>query len=371
MKLLKVIATGFKNCDDDFEVSFVPIARKTSEDKEYELTEIADGLYTYSTVGVVGKNASGKTSLLELIALSYEILGNLRVIRKEYSINGVKLTIFFYFQGMIYKYDLRILEEVLEGKVFFKDQRIWSKKYYKSKVNDIFGEEGYELMLFDSSMLPEDTSLVFFITKGIRSKAFHFNSLDMGHGAYNIAFQAQRTFNIPDDVLGKIIKIFDENITGLEMIDDGNYRIVYNGKEEVLSTQELYSRLSSGTIKGIVLYVLVYLSLRLGCDLIIDEIENHFHKTLVENIITLYKDKSVNKNNSTLILATHYCEILDIFGRQDNIFITKSEGKVRVYNMYRDFDIRPELLKSKQFYNDVFKTAVNYEALMDFKKVLK
>ena len=39
--------------------------------------------------------------------------------------------------------------------------------------------------------------------------------------------------------------------------------------------------------------------------------------------------------------------------------------------MYRDYDVRPELLKSKQFYNDVFKTAVNYEALMDLKKELK
>ena len=36
MKILRVIATGFKNCEDDFEISFVPLARKTAEDKEYE-----------------------------------------------------------------------------------------------------------------------------------------------------------------------------------------------------------------------------------------------------------------------------------------------------------------------------------------------
>ena len=78
------------------------------------------------------------------------------------------------------------------------------------------------------------------------------------------------------------------------------------GKEETLSARELYFMLSSGTIKGIVLYMLVVLSLRDGMDLRIDEIENHFHKTLVENIITLYKDKSVNKKNATLIIATHY-----------------------------------------------------------------
>ena len=108
-----------------------------------------------------------------------------------------------------------------------------------------------------------------------------------------------------------------------------------------------------------------------GIDIIIDEIENHFHKTLVENIISLYKDKSVNKKNASLIFATHYCEILDLFNRQDNIYITKADKKVHIQNMYRDYDVRPELLKSKQFYNDTFNTAVNYEFLMDLKKELK
>ena len=34
-------------------------------------------------------------------------------------------------------------------------------------------------------------------------------------------------------------------------------------------------------------------------------------------------------------------------------------------------NIRPELLKSKQFYNNVFETAVNYDELMQLKKELK
>ena len=39
--------------------------------------------------------------------------------------------------------------------------------------------------------------------------------------------------------------------------------------------------------------------------------------------------------------------------------------------MYEDFNIRPVLLKSKQYYNNAFRTAVNYEDLMALKKVLK
>ena len=109
-------------------------------------------------------------------------------------------------------------------------------------------------------------------------------------------------------------------------------------------------------------------TLQNGFDLLIDEVENYFHKTLVKNMISLFKDKSVNKKNASLIFTTHYCEVLDLFNRRDNIWIAKSSDKVHLKNMYLDYNIRSELLKSRQFYSNVFDTAVNYEDLMAFKK---
>ena len=87
-------------------------------------------------------------------------------------------------------------------------------------------------------------------------------------------------------------------------------------------------------------------------------------------MISLFKDKTVNKKNASLMFTTHYCEVLDLFNRQDNIWITKAEGKVDIWNMYDTYNIRPELMKSKQFYNNAFQTAVNYEDLMVLKKEL-
>lgn len=58
---------------------------------------------------------------------------------------------------------------------------------------------------------------------------------------------------------------------------------------------EIFDMLSSGTTKGVLLYVFVVAALENGFDLLIDEVENHFHKTLVENMISLFKDKTVNK----------------------------------------------------------------------------
>ena len=79
---------------------------------------------------------------------------------------------------------------------------------------------------------------------------------------------------------------------------------------------------------------------------------------------------NVNKHNATLIFTTHYCELLDLFNRQDNIWIAKANDKVYIKNMYEDYTLRTELLKSKQFYNNAFKTAVNYDELMNMKRKL-
>ena len=58
-------------------------------------------------------------------------------------------------------------------------------------------------------------------------------------------------------------------------------------------------------------------------------------------------------------------------GRQDNIWICKANSHVYLSNMYEDYQIRPELLKSKQYYNNAFQTAVNYDELMSLKRKLK
>ena len=49
---------------------------------------------------------------------------------------------------------------------------------------------------------------------------------------------------------------------------------------------------------------------------------------------------------------------------------TDGEEQVSLRNMYEDFNVRSELLKSRQFYSNAFQTAVNYEDLMRLKKEL-
>ena len=370
MKLLRVRAINFKNCCDNVTIDFLAKSKKTSEDKEYELHEIAEGLFVYNTVAFIGKNASGKTTAIELLNCCYSILGNFRIENDTYNYDNVHLEIMFYHDGYIYCYETTLqMDNTMGNRVSFVNQHMYRKKYYKSKIKSIYDKSDF-IELTNLGALPEDTSNVFFVLNKKTTRAVYFNSEGEGVNTYQMLFKAMKNYNIDAGILESIIRIFDENINGLYMIDEHNYKIVYNNQEDIVSDKELFYRLSSGTTKGILLYIMVVASIKEGFDLLIDEVENHFHKTLVENMISLYKEKSVNKHNATLIFTTHYCELLDLFNRQDNIWIAQSNGKIKLSNMFDDYNIRTELLKSRQFYNNTFRTAVNYEYLMDLRKKL-
>ena len=370
MKLLRIRASNYKNCCDDFTIDLVAKSKKTSEDKEYELQEIAEDLYAFNTAAFVGKNASGKTSALELMECGYSILSEFRLEDKHYNYDKLKLEIIFYYEDYIYKYDTILkADSNLGNKANFTDQHIYRKKYYKSKIKEIYSDEGFE-EITGLGELPEDTSIIFFVLKKKATRAVYFNCDGEGADSYHLMFRAMKTYKISETVLMKVIKIFDDKIKNLAMVDEKHYKLEYQDCVKELSDSELVYMLSSGTTKGILLYIFVVAALENGFDLLIDEVENHFHKTLVENMISLFKDRTVNRRSATLIFTTHYCEVLDLFNRQDNIWIAKSDHKIRLDNMYESYNIRPELLKSRQFYNNAFDTAVSYEDLMALKKEL-
>lgn len=388
MKLLRVKANHFKNCSDGYTIDFVAKSRKYPEDKEYELQEIAPELHVYNTMAFIGKNASGKTSAIDLLDCAYSILSEFRLENKKYPYDGIELEIIFYHDDYIYRYETTLSSDKLGNRAIFKNEKVFRKKYFKTNVKEIYNTDTFEKVqkglfplvpsqAFDDSIgddvlwLPDDTSRLFYILGKKETRAIYFDSYEDGTDTYRLMFNALKNYDIDSDVLSRVLRVFDENIESLEMVDEKNYKLKFKGEVRNYTDTQLIYMLSSGTTKGILLYVLMVASLKEGFDLLIDEVENHFHKTLVENMISLYKDKSVNRNNATLIFTTHYCEVLDQMGRQDNIWICKSGVQVSLSNMYEDYQIRPELLKSKQYYNNAFQTAVDYNALMNLKRKLK
>ena len=249
MKLLHVKANNFKNCKEGYEIDFVAKSKKTAEDKEYELQEVADGLYVYNTIAFIGKNASGKTTAVELLDACYSILGEFRLEGRNYSYDNVELIMDFYYNEYIYRYETILTNsDAIGSKAFFTNQKIYKKKYYKTKLKSIYADKDFEEVNVIGE-LPEDTSKVFFILKKRKTRAIYFDSYGKGIDTYKLLFAALKDYNISSDILGTVVSIFDENITDVQQIDEHNYYVKLCGKEENISDKELLYRLSSEQLK--------------------------------------------------------------------------------------------------------------------------
>lgn len=377
MKLLRVVANNFKLCDKNFTISFIPTGNKTQEDKEFELQEIAEDLYVFNTLGIIGKNASGKTTAVELLAVVYDILSNYRINNTsnifKFIDNDVNLDITFYHDGAVYRYLVDLSKDINSAyntSIFFKNEKLYKRTYKKAHGKNLFDYDKYSEVFFDIK-LPDDTSILYLLLNKITLRGIYCSSDDYIYRDFANSFNVYKLLDNNLSIITSLLKMFDEHLNNIKMINENKYNILYtNGTSKEISSPELYEILSSGTSKGFCLFTFVVYSLKTGADLIIDEIENHFHKTLVENLVNLYKDKSVNKKGASLIFTTHYCEILDIFNRSDNIYISKYEDSIKLENMHDNYKFRTELSKSNKFYNNEFNTNVSYDALMIFKKEL-
>ena len=149
-------------------------------------------------------------------------------------------------------------------------------------------------------------------------------------------------------------------------------QLKFYGKEEISINNPLMleNYLSSGTIKGINVFMNALFSFYEGGYLLIDEIENHFNEEIVVTLVRFFLDKKVNKNGATIIFSTHYSELLDEFERNDGIYIVRNRGGIeaeKLSNILKRNDI-----KKSEAYDSGFLegTVPAYEAYMALKKVL-
>lgn len=370
MKLLKFNIKNYKKLNDDFSFSFIPTGNKSLEDKEFELSEITDNLYTFNTIGIIGKNASGKTTTIEALHIVYDILSNFKIKNSfDYfneDMREIELSFYFYHEDNLYFYKT-ILSYNKNKYISFNNEEIYSTTYYKSYSNELFNLSKYNKMDLQKN-LPDDTSMLFSILKKIEVRGNWYKSFTQNLKEFDYLIDYYKTFS--KNIFNKTIELLDEHIKSITMKNENIFIITYtDSKIEEKNKDELYASLSSGTIKGLYIYLDVLFSLYTGNDYLVDEIEIHFHKTLVENIINLYKDKRINKLGATLIFTTHYPELLDLFNRTDNIYICEYKNDINIKAMY-EFNLRNDALKSKKFYENTFNTAINYDILMSFLKEL-
>jgi len=383
MKILGLGASGYKGLRDDFYIDFLTKAKVSSIDKEEEVMEVAEGLYMPTNIVFTGSNSSGKTTILSLITYIYSLINDGRIKYNEYDFNGDKIDIetTFFLNNYLYKYYGTInkpINDFSDSKDSFCDisnEVILKRKYWNSYGKKNLTMPFTEVTDFEKSI--SDTSILFNLTKG-KAQAIcinnHFDGGKFDYSMYSleVIFDTMERTKLSNLTRQNIIQVFDNTIFDIVKNKDiGNFTVTMCDKTvKIMSDTCLSYYLSDGTKKGMVLLTIATLVLKAGGILLIDEIENSFHKNLVENLIFLFADKRINKKQSILFFSTHYSEVLDIFNRRDNIYVMKNENGIYSKNLHTNYDYRGELSKSRLFNSNAYGTLLNYEQFMKLKKGL-
>ena len=104
-----------------------------------------------------------------------------------------------------------------------------------------------------------------------------------------------------EDIPLEVIAFLDPTIEKLcfEQVDGKTFiHLKFKNEEEIIlnNAVDLEQYLSSGTIKGIITFLMVKEVLQSGGYLLVDEIENHFNKEIVTTLVRFFMDSRFNKN---------------------------------------------------------------------------
>lgn len=381
LKILKIKVKGFKLLEDNFEINFINKARVYEKDIEKEVLPIENGLYTFRSIAYVGSNSSGKSSVLLLILKTGLFLqtGRWEYSSFDFKNNKIDFEILFYLDNYIYLYNVSFCKidnakiSLNEKYCSIENENLKVLKFDKTKGNkniDLAYLNSKEVSdsilnsLYDTSSITNLTKKEILIDEFNTNNIINFNETIVKNSFFDTLNNCNARLS------SSIIKLLDDSIEYIliENLDTIRFKRI-NDNELILSKFELMNILSAGTFRGVELYIRAINALKFGKIFIVDEIENCFQKNLVYNLLFLFNDAAINKKGAQLIFSTHYIEILDYFNRRDNINITyKEDGIIKINNLYSDFDVRTELLKSKQFDNNVFNTALNYKQLMEVRR---
>lgn len=379
MKLLKLkVPSGYKMLEKGFEINFLTKTRVDKDSNNDDLIELAEGLYYPKETIFVGKNSSGKTTVLELVYAALQLVSRGRILYRFFPIiDSVDIELIVFHNDKLYKYTGSFLKPVSNDEyLIIKDESLSESEYRKTHNKELSNVVFKPIADFAKSN-GSDTSMV--------SRYFDRSELN----AFISIFEDRaRMFDLHIDLFKdtydldtflKLLHVFDDSIEFLDnhYDEEGKKTNYYDfkriGEEKVLVTAEVLSIiLSKGTVRGINLYAPALLSFKSGGTIVVDELEKNFNKNLIANLIMMFNDPSINKANASIVYSTHYSELLDETDRCDNINVLHRDGKtITLKNMCTDYETRTDMLKSNQFDQNAFDNNVNYNLLMELKKELR
>ena len=379
MKLLRATAEGLPLFKEKLDICFYAQQRISEEQKE-QLHPLFSNVYLNPATGFIGINASGKTSVLKVILLILGIMNNepINHIDTRDILGDAKktvLNIFFYSET---NKEVCRLETVVaarktktEGIIYsIISERIWSKKteeiIARKAMLDFDGKEPIMVRSGQEDFLSDDVSIMIALNK---KTGENIRIVDL------LLFTNINVLPFSEGIPAEVITYLDPTVESLYFDEKDQKKIIrlkFKDKEEIVLNNplELSNYLSSGTVKGMIIFTLAKEVLQNGGYIVVDEIENHFNKEIVTTLMRFFMDSKLNKNGGSLIFSTHYPELLDEYDRNDSIYITRNRNGITAENLSSILK-RNDIKKSDAYQSGFLEgTTPMYEAYMRLKKSL-
>lgn len=382
MKLLQLSVKGLPLFKDTLKLDFFATQRVSDKDAE-SLFQISPNLYINCINAFVGINASGKTTVLKTILLAMDLLQNKPINHIETkNILGESPDVLFEIVFSTLSDEICKLKTNIKSKKDIFDNIVYTINSETLYIKHISKSLSKKLILdfsntapkldrsgIETDLLPDDVSIIISYNRKNKEPLHIAEMLFLT----NINLIPFSQVQIPLEILEFLDPSIENIFVSGENLENAKINIKFkNSKEITIEKQsELPNYLSSGTIKGISVFIAIMSVLARGGYFIVDELENHFNKEIVATIIRIFMDSKINQKGAVLIYSSHYPELLDEHNRTDSIFITKKTDGIFVENLSTALK-RNDIKKSDAFQSGYLEgTAPSYNSYIKLKKYIK
>ncbi len=377
MKILKIAFSGLPLVKDKGEIDFTASQRVKDDDElSFLFKNGKNGYYSNNVISFIGLNASGKTSILKILSFAFSLLNNEPLNNTKYLelFDGLKeegeaiFEVCFLSSNAIYFLTTTIARK--EKKLFITHESL-KEKSCKSikKKNDLFNRNNAKTIMErkdNEAFLSDDVSIMIAFNKQHQDKVLYIDMLK---------YTNENHLALSENCPVELIAFFDPSIEYINVQQAGKDKIIslkFHKKPEIklnrINDVERY--LSSGTIKGINLFLSAFEAFLNGEYLLIDELENHFNHEIVSTLLRFYMNNKINVAGATLLFSTHYAELLDQFKRNDCIYVVRNINGIFIENLSKILK-RNDIKKSDAYQSDFLKgTAPQYGAYIALKNKL-
>lgn len=339
-----------------------------------------DAIYSQNILAVVGINASGKTTTLNLLKFVLGYLSgpysmrsfshaDLRVGKLD---DDIVVTAVFWEKGEFYLLESTISHAfrdagasafggVIAADAFsFVDETLWRLSSSRVGRRAIADSDEFKANAEIVCMRNGDEGDARVLDE--RQRLF----LDEGTSiASTVTGKTGAKVESPDRILPmltmptEVIQAFDASVEYLKWNAESQvFHLKFKNEptERVVSVEVAMQILSRGTVVGAELVDHAISALSVGGYLIVDEMEMGLNRSLAGTVIGLFSSPATNPRGAQLVFSTHYPELLDNIKRKDNVYLlVRDDDYATDVVKYSDCIDRIENKKSDVIINNVIK----------------